>query len=71
MNIIEDILLPLAIIIVGLSYSKWLYKINNGFFRKNVDLFSNSKDLQGWFGALVLIATGLIFLLKGIFNHTF
>ncbi|WP_343706906.1 hypothetical protein [Flavobacterium sp.] len=46
MNIIENILLPLAAIIVGLAYSKWLYKINNGSFRKNVDLFSNAKDLQ-------------------------
>ncbi|EJF99227.1 hypothetical protein [Flavobacterium sp. F52] len=67
---IENILLPLAVLIVGLIYSKWLCKINNGFFRKNVDLFSNSKDLQGWFAALVLIVTGFIFLLKGIFNYT-
>lgn len=64
---IQDIILPLLSIIIGFFYSKWLYKVNNGFFRKNVDLFSNSKDLQGWFAAAVLIIVGLLFFLKGIF----
>lgn len=66
---IKDIILPLLSIIIGFFYSKWLYKVNNGFFRKNVDLFSNSKDLQGWFAATLLIIVGLLFLLKGISNY--
>ncbi|AOZ99475.1 hypothetical protein BIW12_08465 [Flavobacterium commune] len=66
---IQDIILPLLSIIIGFFYSKWLYKVNNGFFRKNVDLFSNSKDLQGWFAATLLIIVGLLFLLKGISNY--
>ena len=66
---IQDIILPLLSIIIGFFYSRWLYKVNNGFFRKNVDLFSNSKDLQGWFAAIVLIIVGLLFLLKGILNY--
>lgn len=66
---IEDIILPLLSIIIGLAYSKWLYKANNGFFRKNVDLFSNSKDLQGWFASVVFILGGLLFLIMGILHY--
>jgi len=66
---IENIILPLISIIIGFFYSKWLYKVNNGFFEKNVDLFSNSKDLQGWFAAIGLIVVGVIFLIKGISKY--
>lgn len=67
---IEDIILPIVSIIIGLFYSKWLYKVNNGFFRKNVDLFSNVKDLGGWFAALGLILiTGILFLIIGVSNY--
>jgi hypothetical protein len=66
----QDIILPLLSIILGFLYSKWLYKANNGFFRKNVDLFSNSKDLGGWFAVLVLVLiTGILFLIIGISKY--
>ncbi|MEN2486680.1 hypothetical protein AAYQ05_02665 [Flavobacterium sp. B11] len=67
---IQNIILPFVSFLIGLVYSKWLYKVNNGFFRKNVDLFSNSKDLQAWFAALVLVVAGVLFLLKGILSYT-
>lgn len=60
------IILGILFIFIGFIYSKWLYKVNNGFFRKNVDSFSNEKDLQGWVGCLILIVAGILFLIKGI-----
>jgi hypothetical protein len=66
---IEEIILPLLSIIIGLAYSKWLYKANGGFFRKNVDLFSNSKDLQGWFASVIFILGGILFLIIGISKY--
>lgn len=62
----KDIFLPILVVIGAFLYLKWLYRVNNGFFRKNVNLFSNSKDLQGWAGGLLILIVGLCYLIKGI-----
>jgi hypothetical protein len=66
---IEDILLPLIIIIVGFLYSKWIYKSNgNSFFNKEDNSFGKVQTLKGWFGAALIIIVGFLFLLKGILS---
>jgi hypothetical protein len=66
---IEDIFLPLISIIVGFLYSKWLYKSNgNSFFNKKDNSFGKVQTLKGWFGGLVLVIVGILFLLKGILS---
>ena len=66
---IQNIILPGTFILVGFLYLRWLYKVNNGFFRKNVDLFSSSKDLQGWAGGLLILIVGICFLIRGILKY--
>lgn len=67
---IEDIILPLLIIIIGFFYSKWIYKRNgNSFFNEQDDSFSKVQTLKGWFAAVGLIVVGLLFFIKGISNY--
>ncbi|MEY4963229.1 MAG: hypothetical protein RLZZ323_548 [Bacteroidota bacterium] len=68
---IEDIILPLASFIIGITYSKWLYKSNgNSFFEEtDDDLFSKSQTLKGWAAGLILIIVGVLFLIKGVLKH--
>jgi hypothetical protein len=67
MNLLQNIILPLISITIGIIYSKWLYKRNEyGFFDKKDDLFSKVQTLKGWFASLVMIVVGLLFLTKGI-----
>lgn len=68
---IQDVILPLMIIIIGFFYSKWIYKRNgNSFFEEtDYDLFSKVQTLKGWFAAAVLIIVGALFLVKGISQY--
>jgi hypothetical protein len=65
----ENIILPGTFILVGFLYLRWVYKVNNDFFRKNVDLFSSSKDLQGWAGGLLILIVGICFLIRRILKY--
>jgi hypothetical protein len=67
---IEDIILPLASFIIGITYSKWLYKSNgNSFFNKEDNSFGKVQTLKGWFGGFVMIFVGILLLIIGVLKH--
>jgi amino acid transporter len=67
---VQDIILPLISIIIGLIYLKWMYKRNdNSFFNQKDDSFSKVQTLKGWFVGLGLIIVGVLFLFKGISQY--
>ncbi len=66
----ENIILPILVIIGGFFYLRWLYKIENGFFKINGDLFSKSVGLfKGWILCVFILIVGICFLIKGILKY--
>jgi hypothetical protein len=66
---IENIILPSTLILVGFIYLKWLYKRTDGFFKKGDDLFDKSMTLRGWAGGLLILIVGICFLIRGILKY--
>ncbi len=67
---IDNIILPICMILGGIFYLRYLYKRDGGFL-KDESMLSNVYIFKGWGIGFIVVIAGICFLIKGIINQFF